>query len=136
MDKVKDNKYVEYIKNYIIKELNTPAYLWKDTPEGILIEAGLLQSHNQAREFRKLGDKNPFLNIGVDILQCNEDKSFTLIKCIDVCDKESIINDIDKFYMILCNHSNLRGLVYYTSDLSKTIMQEHIGEKINYVKQT
>ena len=36
MNKIKGDKYEIQIRDYIINNLNKPAYLWKDTPEIIL----------------------------------------------------------------------------------------------------
>lgn len=41
--------YEIQIRDYIINELGKPAYLWSDTPEIILINCGIIGSHNQHR---------------------------------------------------------------------------------------
>ena len=49
MNKIKGDNYEIQIKNYIINELNKNAYLWHETPETILINSGIIGSHNEHR---------------------------------------------------------------------------------------
>jgi len=46
MNKVKGANYEFQIRDYIINSLNKKAYLWNDVPELILINSGVIGSHN------------------------------------------------------------------------------------------
>lgn len=43
---IKGSLYEKQIKEYIINNFNKPAYLWSETPETILIENGIIGTHN------------------------------------------------------------------------------------------
>ena len=60
MNKIKGDKYEIQIRDYIINNLDKPAYLWKDIPETILIDNGIICSHNENRLRRKENIENPF----------------------------------------------------------------------------
>jgi hypothetical protein len=80
MNKIKGDIYEMYIRDYIINELNKPAYLWSDTPENILIDYGVIGSHNINRIIRKDNKENSLQDTGVDIIQVDEN-TISLIQC-------------------------------------------------------
>jgi len=47
MNKQKGDDYELYIRDHIINNLNKQAFLWSHMPETILIEAGIIGSHNE-----------------------------------------------------------------------------------------
>jgi len=47
--KEKGDAYELYIRDYIRSNIGDQSYLWKDTPESVLIEHGIIGSHNEAR---------------------------------------------------------------------------------------
>lgn len=49
MNKILGDNYEIQIRDYIINILNKKAYLWHHVPETILIENGIIGSHNQYR---------------------------------------------------------------------------------------
>ena len=51
--------YEKQIKDYIINHLDKLAYLWAETPETILIESGIIGTHNELRLRRKENKLNP-----------------------------------------------------------------------------
>ena len=54
MDNIqKGLSYEIYIKNYIVNQLKNEAYLWNETPETLLIQYGIIGSHNHNRLKRK-----------------------------------------------------------------------------------
>jgi superfamily II DNA or RNA helicase len=134
MNKIKGDNYEIYIRNYIINELNKEAYLWKDIPEKILIDAKLIHSHNQNRIKRKNLLENPLIDVGVDILQIDDNKNYTMIQCKNGYSKGLRIEDLAGFYMMMFNHYNNNGIVYYTSKLSIHITENAINPKIQYIK--
>jgi hypothetical protein len=48
-NKIKGDEYEVFVKNYITNNLNKEAYLWKDIPEKILLDSGLIHSQNENR---------------------------------------------------------------------------------------
>ena len=68
----KGYKYEKEIKNYIINDLKKNAYLWSETPETILIENGIIGTHNDLRLKRKEDKLNPLRDTGIDIIQIDE----------------------------------------------------------------
>lgn len=134
---IKGNEYEKFIKNHIINELNKEAYLWKEIPEKILLEANLIHSHNHNRLKRKenLNNNNPLTDVGVDILQIDDDNNYTFVQCKNGYNKGIRIEDLAGFYMLMANHSNMDGNVYYTSKLSIHIRENAINNKIKYIKK-
>ena len=71
----KGYNYELFIRNYIDKLDNVhDVFLWKDVPEQILFDAGLLIDYNRNRLFRlqsKSNDINIARDVGLDIIQLN-----------------------------------------------------------------
>ena len=78
---IKGKKYEIQTRDHIINVLNKKAYLWEDIPETILINAGIIASHNLNRLIRKDNKENPLMDTGIDIIQINEDNSISLVQC-------------------------------------------------------
>ena len=51
MNQIKGDRYEIQIRDYVINSVKKPAYLWKDTPETLLINSGIIGSHNENRTF-------------------------------------------------------------------------------------
>jgi predicted helicase len=128
-NKIKGDLYELFTKNYIINNLNKEAYLWKEIPEKILIDAKLIHSHNENRIKRN----NCLVDVGVDILQIDEN-NFTLVQCKNGYNKGLKIEDLAGFYMMMFNHNHMNGNVYYTSKLSIHIKENAVNQKIQYIK--
>ena len=126
MNKIKGDAYEKYVQKYIIEKLDKPAYLWSDIPDEILIDAKLISSNNHHRLKRKSIKINNIIDTGVDILQYNNDKTYTLVQCKNGYNKGIKMHDLTGIYMWLFNHSTLFGSLYYTSKLS-----HHITDNIN-----
>lgn len=74
MNKIKGDNYEIQIRNYIINTLGKPAYLWHHTPETILINNGIIGSHNDHRLKRKDNKENSLQDTGIDIIQIEENE--------------------------------------------------------------
>jgi hypothetical protein len=68
MNKIKGDTYEIQIRDYIINNLNKPAYLWHHTPETILIDNGIIGSHNEHRLKRKDNNENSLQDTGIDVI--------------------------------------------------------------------
>ena len=72
------------IKNYIINELNKNAYLWHETPETILINSGIIGSHNEHRLKRIENKENSLIDTGIDIIQVEDNNLCSLNKNLKI----------------------------------------------------
>ena len=136
---IKGYQYEEQIKNYIINDLNKPAYLWSFTPENILIENGIYGSHNDARIKRKElknNNTNKLIDIGVDIIQVDDEK-ISFVQCKNGYKKGVTIDDLAGFSIMTLTHQNNinKGYVYYTDKLSNNLLYLPKTNLIEYVKQ-
>jgi len=78
----KGYEYEKYVAEYIRRELNKNAYLWKHIPEKHLISSGLVHTHNQHRLNRKNKrdtGENLLIDVGVDILQVDNENKCSLL---------------------------------------------------------
>jgi superfamily II DNA or RNA helicase len=133
MNKLKGDAYELQIKNYIINELNNQAYLWTETPENILIQFGIIGSHNQHRLNRI--DNNSLIDTGIDIIQIDDQNKCILVQCKNGYKNGITINNLAGFFGWMCSLPNLNGYVYYTNRLSKNIKELPYNDRIKYIKQ-
>jgi predicted helicase len=136
MNKIKGDKYELQIKNHIINNLNKEAYLWYQTPETILINSGIIGSHNENRLKRKSDKENPLIDTGVDIVQVDDNNLCSLVQCKNGYKKGITFNDLAGFMCWMSGLTNLFGYVYYTNKLSTNIKSlPNPNERIKYIKQ-
>jgi superfamily II DNA or RNA helicase len=134
MNKAKGDDYELYIRNHIINNLNKQAFLWSHTPETILIESGIIGSHNEHRLRRKENKLNPLHDTGIDIIQVNEDNSISLIQCKNGYENGLVMSDLAGFGLWMASIDSIKGYVYYTSKLSHNITSLP-KNRIEYIKQ-
>jgi hypothetical protein len=130
-NKIKGDLYEIQIKNYIINELNKPAYLWYQTPETILIENGIVGSHNQNR----LKRKEKIIDTGVDIIQMDDDTVCSLIQCKNGYKNGITYKDLTGFMCWVAMLDKLNGYVYYTNKLSTNVKELPVNKRIQFIKQ-
>uniref|UniRef100_A0A6C0EFK8 Helicase ATP-binding domain-containing protein n=1 Tax=viral metagenome TaxID=1070528 RepID=A0A6C0EFK8_9ZZZZ len=133
MNKLKGDAYELQIKNYIINELNNKAYLWTETPENILIDFGIIGSHNQQRLNRI--NNNLLIDTGIDIIQIDDQNKCILVQCKNGYTNGITINNLAGFFGWMCSLPELVGYVYYTNKLSKNIRELPYNNRIKYIKQ-
>jgi len=124
MDNLQKGFFYElYVKNFILLKLNKNAYLWNECPENILIENKLVHSHNDMRLIRK-NIKDGFLHnhkdIGIDIIQINDDNNISLVQCKNGYSNGLCVKDIAGIMMRFA-FSRVSTYIYYTDCLSKNI---------------
>jgi len=82
---IKGDIYELFIRNYIDKfDDVADVWLWKDVPEQILFDAGLLVDYNRNRLFRlnsKSNEINISRDVGLDIVQLNTNGEYVLVQC-------------------------------------------------------
>lgn len=64
----KGYEYEKFVRTHMTSCLNRPVYLWKDVPTPLLINLGIIDSHNAHRLKRKEQKENPLINTGIDIV--------------------------------------------------------------------
>ena len=137
MNKIKGDTYEIYIRDYIINELNKPAYLWSDTPENILINYGVIGSHNINRILRKENKENKenlLQDTGVDIIQVDEN-TISLIQCKNGYKSGITVLNLAGFFGWMASLDKLSGYVYYTSKISSNI-KAYPKNRIQYIKKS
>jgi predicted helicase len=133
-NKEKGDNYELQIKKYIINDDNIQAYLWYETPETILIDHGIIGSHNQHRLTRINNKENPLIDTRVDIIQLDNDKC-SLVQCKNGYKKEITMNDLAGFMCWTSLLDQLDAYIYYTTKLSTNIRELPVNKRINYIKQ-
>jgi hypothetical protein len=98
---IKGYLYELQIRDYIINELNKQAYLWSDTPETILIDCGIIGSHNENRIRRKEHKENPLQDTGIDIIQIENENIVSFVQCKNGYKKGLTMADLAGFIINL-----------------------------------
>ena len=136
MNYIKGYNYELQIKYYIINQLNKKAYLWHETPETILINSGIIGSHNEHRLKRIFNKQNPLSDTGIDIIQIEDNNLCSLVQCKNGYKKGLTFTDLAGFMCWMSSLINLEGYVYYTNKLSTNIKcLPNPNNRIKYIKQ-
>ncbi len=131
-------EYEIYIRNYIRLNKNNVAYLWNDIPERILIEFGIIDSHNQNRLIRKENKENPLNDTGVDVLEIEEIngiKVCSFVQCKNGYKTGLTVKDLAGIMMWSAIYDKNRSYIYYTEKLSKNITLMPKNDRIQFIKQ-
>lgn len=131
--------YELYIRDYIINELGNRAYLWDHAPVNILVDAGIVGSHNIFRlnkKERKNDKINPIRDTGIDIIQVDDNNNVSVVQCKNGYKSGITMNDLAGFNGWMAVLNNINGYVYYTSKLSTALKEMPKSTKITYIKKT
>lgn len=130
--------YEKQIKDYIINHLDKQAYLWAETPETILIESGIIGTHNELRLRRKENKLNPLRDTGVDVIQIENDNKISFVQCKNGYLQGLRMEDLAGFSLMTLHHYKKihKGYVYYTDKLSYNITSLPSNKKIEYIKKS
>jgi superfamily II DNA or RNA helicase len=110
-----------------------PAYLWPHTPETILVENGIIGSHNSARLKRKEERANPLQqDTGIDIIAMANDIDCYLVQCKNGYKQGVSMNDLAGFWGWMASLPDKQGAVYYTDRLSLNVRTLPIQDRIKY----
>ena len=131
---IKGRKYEIQVRDYIINLLDKNAYLWTDTPETILINAGIIGSHNFNRIIRKENKENPLQDTGIDIIQINDDETISLIQCKNGYKNGLTMNDLNGFGCWMSVLDKLNGYVYYTDKISNNLKYLPKNKRLEFIK--
>jgi hypothetical protein len=107
--------YEIQIRDYIISALHKNAYLWSDAPETILINCGIIGSHNEHRLIRKEKKENGLTDTGVDIIQVDSNTECSLVQCKNGYKNGLTIIDLAGFMCWMAAMDKINGYIYYTS---------------------
>lgn len=131
-------KYELYICNFLNDEGH--AWMWNRIPEEHLLNSGLVHDLNKHRLKRKKHVENPdeytnpIRDTGIDLLLLVNDK-YVLIQCKNGYKKGLTFSDLNGFSIMMLNHEDKEGRVYYTSKLSTNITENAISKRIFYIKK-
>jgi hypothetical protein len=128
--------YEIQIRDHIINVLNEEAYLWKDIPETILIDAKIIGSHNNQRLKRIEDKENPLPDTGIDILKKTINSKYTLVQCKNGYNKGVTMKDLAGFMCWMATLSEINGNVYYTNKLSINIRTLPTTSRIQFIKHS
>jgi superfamily II DNA or RNA helicase len=134
-NQIKGYNYEIQIRDYIINTLHKNAYLWGDTPETILINCGIIGSHNEHRLRRIDKKENGLTDTGVDIIQVDSNTESSLVQCKNGYKNGLTIIDLAGFMCWMATMNKINGYVYYTSKLSENIKCLPKTKRIEYIKQ-
>jgi superfamily II DNA or RNA helicase len=127
-------EYEIFIRDLIRKDINNNCWLWKDTPESILIEHNIIGSHNINRLIRKENKINPLKDTGIDLIQIDNNKC-SIIQCKNGYEKGLTMIDLAGFHAWKSRLPNIDGIIYYTSKISNNLLLLPHVDNIKYVKQ-
>ncbi len=138
-NQIKGLEYEIFIRNYINNTLLYNCWLWKDTPETILIDCNIIGSHNINRLIRKENKENPLKDTGIDLVSYHFNEfnkpEYSIFQCKYGYDNGITISDLAGFHAWKCRLPNLTGYVYYTSKLSNNLLLLPQTDNIKYIKK-
>ena len=119
-------KGLQYEKNvkYIIIQKGMNAFLWNECPENILIKNNLVHSHNDLRLMRKdlkEGHLHNHKDIGIDIIQLDNNDKCSIVQCKNGYKDGICINDLSGIMLRAALIRNINTYIYYTSCLSRNL---------------
>ena len=117
-------QYEKYIKDFIIKQLGVNAFLWNECPENILIYNNLIHSHNDMRLLRKEykeGHLHNHKDIGIDIIQLDNNAKCSIVQCKNGYNSGLCIDDIAGIMFRTALRRDIDTYIYYTSCLSRNL---------------
>jgi superfamily II DNA or RNA helicase len=116
--------YEKYVKDFIIKDLDTNAFLWNECPENILIKFNLVHSHNDMRLMRKdlkEGHLHNHKDIGIDIIQIDNNDNCSIVQCKNGYKDGLCISDLSGIMLRAALIRDIKTYIYYTSCLSRNL---------------
>jgi superfamily II DNA or RNA helicase len=116
--------YEKYVKDFIIKDLDTNAFLWNECPENILIKFNLVHSHNDMRLMRKdlkEGHLHNHKDIGIDIIQIDNNDNCSIVQCKNGYKDGLCISDLSGIMLRAALIRYIKTYIYYTSCLSRNL---------------
>jgi len=148
---IKGISYELFIRDYLNlnKNQNQQAWLWCKIPEKVLRDCNIIGEWNEYRlkrkEYKMIINKiqngleldeeeNSMIDLGVDII-LKKDNEYIFVQCKNY-DINNIITTekLAGFYSMII-HYEKRGILYYTSKLSKNIINKKDCNSIEYIKK-
>ena len=118
-----------------IQKRGIQAFLWSHTPETILLNNGIIGSHNINRLIRKEHKINPLRDTGIDVIQVDDNGVASLVQCKNGYKKGLLVVHLAGFNAWMNTLIQLQGYVYYTHKLSVNIESLPSSPRILYIKQ-
>jgi predicted helicase len=148
---IKGTSYELFIRDYLNNIIdNQQAWLWNKTPEKVLRDCNIIGEWNKHRLKRKEykiiinkiengeeidEEENSMIDLGVDII-LKKDNEYIFVQCKNYNDNNVITTEkLAGFYSMII-HYEKRGILYYTSKLSKNIIIKKECNSIEYIKKS
>ena len=124
--------YEIYINNYLNNQDHIKiSYLWKNVPDYILYDYGFINSYDEIRNERK---NNTLQDIGTDILYITKDNKCVIVQCKNYSNNIKV-EDLAGFFLIMHQHEDKLGEVYYTSDISHIIKNKYTKNRLKFIRK-
>ena len=124
LNQIKGLAYEKQVRDHILQ--TKQCYLWPECPENILLQYGLINSHNQNRIRRKENKANPLADTGVDIIQINDNNTISFVQCKNGYNNGLGIENLAGYFYWLLTFPSINGYIYYTSKLSNNLTMQVI----------
>lgn len=142
MNKVKGDKYEDYVLDKLNSNDGYDLWNWKYVPEYILIDYGFIHDMNEHRLLKKkiklennVKYFNCLIDTGIDLLGFDSNNKLIAIQCKNGYSNGLTISNISTFYFMMFNYSKItKGYVYYTDKIHYLLKEHSINDKIEYVK--
>ena len=139
-NKEKGDNYEIQTRNHIIDVQKKRAYLWHHTPETLLIQNGIIGSHNQRRLRRKYNKLNSLQDTGIDIVIDNNENEHdhsrpcSIVQCKNGYKEGILMEHLAGFIFWCFSLPLIQGYVYYNSKISRNITELPKNDRITYLK--
>lgn len=142
MNKVKGDKYEDYVLDKLNSNDGYDLWNWKYVPEYILIDYGFIHDMNEHRLLKKkikhennVKYFNCLIDTGIDLLGFDSNNKLIAIQCKNGYSNGLTISNISTFYFMMFNYSKItKGYVYYTDKIHYLLKEHSINDKIEYIK--
>lgn len=142
MNKLKGDKYEDYVLDKLNSNDGYDLWNWKYVPEYILIDYGFIHDMNEHRLLKKkiklennVKYFNCLIDTGIDLLGFDSNNKLIAIQCKNGYSNGLTISNISTFYFMMFNYSKItKGYVYYTDKIHYLLKEHSINDKIEYVK--
>lgn len=135
---IKGYQYEFFIRDFLIeKYFRNKIWPWYYAPYHEVKKSGLNQNWNEHRLERKDNKINNQPDIGCDILMKDTEKDeYIVIQCKNFSPENAVtIHHLSGFYAIIATYKK-KGIVYYSSKLSRNIKNLQSTPEIQYIKKT
>jgi superfamily II DNA or RNA helicase len=131
MNKIKGDAYELYCQDYVKSVLKYDCYTWNESMliDNIIIKVKLAIDNEDLRIKRK-NKKNVFKDNGIDLIAVHND-CIIAIQCKCGYVNGLYVSDLAGFFMMIANYTFNKHIVFYTSKLSRVIVD--MNKIVDYI---